>query len=224
MTDPVPNITNPVPGNTDTTKKAFTWLALGDSYTIGHNVPAEDSYPNQTIGLLKKDSVNGEVKIIATTGWTTADLKNGIKNQETAGALLTQYDIVTLLIGVNNEYQGIPIDIYKTEFEELLKKSIVFAGDNAKHVIVLSIPDWSVTPFASGRDRDKISKEIDDYNTINKGFADQYSANYLDITPWTQEAATDPSLLAPDKLHPSGKEYARWAASLEGLIKKILTK
>jgi lysophospholipase L1-like esterase len=106
----------------------------------------------------------------------------------------------------------------------LLKKSIVLAGDKANHVIVLSIPDWSVTPFAGGRDRDKISKEIDDYNAINKEYAGTYGVSYIDITPWTREAINDPTLLTSDKLHPSGKEYARWANSLEGIIRKILEK
>jgi lysophospholipase L1-like esterase len=215
-----PMVVNPAPGN-NTGVKSFTYLALGDSYTVGHGLPPEDNYPNQTISLLKKDNLNGAVRIIATTGWTTTDLKNGIQQAESNGALLHQYDIVTLLIGVNNEYQGMPVDIYKTEFELILKKAISFASNKAAHVIVLSIPDWGVTPFASGRNREEISKEIDTYNLINKDFAGKYGVNYVDITPWTREAANDLSLLAPDQLHPSGKEYARWAESLERIIKNL---
>ncbi len=205
--------------NRDTSAKNFTYLALGDSYTIGQDVPSQDNYPNQAIRLLKNDHLYGQVKIIATTGWTTNNLKTGIENDKT---LLSQYDIVTLLIGVNNQYQGVPIETYGPGFEELLKKSIAFAGNNVSHVIVLSIPDWSVTPFAGGRDRDMISKEIDAYNAINKNVSGKYGVNYIDITPWTREAAKDPSLIAPGGLHPSGKEYARWAEKLEEIIKKVL--
>lgn len=209
----------PPVSNDDTSSKHFTYLALGDSYTIGHNVPLKDNYPNQTISLLKKDNLFGEVKIIATTGWTTFDLKSGIEHD---GTLLPNYDIVSLLIGVNNEYQGIAIERYKPEFEELLMKSVSLAGNHSKHVIVLSIPDWGVTPFAGSRDRSEISKEIDAYNAINKEISEKYGVHYIDITPWTREALKDPSLLALDGLHPSGKEYARWAAKLEGIIKEVL--
>lgn len=208
--------------NSDTSIKTFTWLALGDSYTIGHNVFSNKNYPNQSILFLQQDNIEGKVKIIATTGWTTTDLKNAIAKTESSGELLPQYDIVTLLIGVNNQYQGKPVSVYKIEFEELLLKAIALAGNNASHVIVLSIPDWGVTPFAGNRDREKISKEIDEYNAINKDFAGKYHAGYLDITPWTREAANDFSQLAGDGLHPSGKEYSRWAASLERMIKIIL--
>src|SRR5258706_12554310 len=151
--------------NSDTVTKNFTYLALGDSYTIGHDVPLQDNYPNQAISLLKKDNLYGQVKIIATTGWTTDNLKTGIENDKT---LLSQYDIVTLLIGVNNEYQEAPVETYEQGFEELLKKSIVLAGNNVNHVIVLSIPDWSVTPFAGVRDTNMISKEINAYNAAKK--------------------------------------------------------
>ncbi|MGC4039049.1 MAG: SGNH/GDSL hydrolase family protein [Chitinophagaceae bacterium] len=203
----------------DSAKKTFTYLALGDSYTIGQNVPASDNYPNQIVQLLTKSNIYGKLKIIATTGWTTNDLKNGISKDDN---LLLSYDIVTLLIGVNNQYQHKPIETYKTEFKELLDKSVQFANGNPYHVVVLSIPDWGVTPFANGRDRTLISKEIDQYNSINKDISSKAGVNYLDITPWTREAASDPSLLASDQLHPSGKEYARWAESLSVLFKGIL--
>lgn len=209
--------------NSDTAIKPFTYLALGDSYTIGHDVPAEESYPNQTISLLKKDGVIGQVKIIATTGWTTTDLKNAIANAQNSGTLLNRYDIVTLLIGVNNEYRGLPVTTYESEFEELLKNSILLTGKNAAHVIVLSIPDWSVTPFAAGKNTEKISKEIDQYNAINKTISERYGVAYLDITTWTREAASDLSLLADDRLHPSGKEYTRWAAVLKTLIREKIS-
>jgi lysophospholipase L1-like esterase len=218
MTQTIPPVVTPV-NKDDTSKINFTYLALGDSYTIGHDVEPSENFPNQTISLLQNDNLFGKVKIIATNGWTTVNLKAGIESDKT---VLQKYDVVTLLIGVNNEYQGAPIANYTPEFEGLLQKSIALAGNNAGHVIVISIPDWSVTPFAGGRDRDLISKEIDAYNAINKNLAQKYNANYLDITPWTREAANDPSLLASDSLHPSGKEYARWAGKLEGIMKGIL--
>ena len=118
------------------------------------------------------------------------------------------------LIGVNNQYRGRSVDNYKPEFEELLKKAIHFAGDRADHVVVLSIPDWGVTPFANGRDRAQIAREIDAYNAANKQIAEQYDVQYIDITPWTREAATDTFIIAGDGLHPSGKEYKRWAEKI----------
>jgi lysophospholipase L1-like esterase len=217
IVDPTPVM--PPPNNNDTGTKSFTYLALGDSYTIGHNVPALDNYPNQTISLLKKDSLFGQVKIIATTGWTTFDLKSGIEKDQT---LLTKYDFVSLLIGVNNQYQGIAIEKYKPAFEDLLVKALALSGNHPKQVIVLSIPDWGVTPYAGMRDKDVIAKEIDEYNAINKQLSQKYNVNYIDITPWTREAANDPSLLALDGLHPSAKEYARWAAKLAEIIKNVL--
>ena len=108
---------------------------------------------------------------------------------------------------------------YKTEFEELLKKAIRYAGDRADRVVVLSIPDWGVTPFANGRDRAQIAREIDAYNRANKEITLRYNVHYIDITPWTREAATDNSLLASDGLHPSGKEYKRWAERIAAFFK-----
>jgi lysophospholipase L1-like esterase len=201
--------------------KPFTWLALGDSYTIGHDVPAPDNYPNQTTRLLKKDNLYGQPKIIATTGWTTRQLRTAILNDT---AILLSYDIVTILIGVNNQYQGQTAEEYKPEFEDLLKKSIRLAGNDTSHVIVLSIPDWSVTPFASGRDINKIAAEITAFNAVNKEISSKYNVRYLDVTPSTREASADRSLLASDGLHPSGKEYAKWAVKLEEMIRSILKK
>jgi lysophospholipase L1-like esterase len=195
---------------TDYSKKSFTYLALGDSYTIGQSVPEKENYPNQTITLLKKDGLEGQVRIIATTGWTTE------------GSLLKTYDVVTLLIGVNNQYRDQEAAIYKPGFEELLKKAIMLADNNVNHVIVISIPDWGVTPFGVGRGSDMITKEINAYNDINKQLSQQYGVNYIDITPLTREAGTDASLLASDELHYSGKEYTLWAEKVAGIIKIVL--
>jgi len=201
-------------------------LALGDSYTIGESVPAKDNFPNQTVQLLKSSSHDFNLpEIIATTGWTTDELQNKINNY----SFRPPYDAVTLLIGVNNQYRGRTVENYKPEFENykpefenLLKQAIQFAGGKADHVIVLSIPDWGVTPFAAGRDRDQIAREIDEYNAANKTLADSYKVHYIDITPWTREAAHDPSLVAADGLHPSAKEYKRWSEKIAGKIKAFL--
>jgi len=198
---------------------AKTFLALGDSYTIGQNVPSNDNFPNQTVQLLKSSGYDFKpAEIVATTGWTTDELQNNINNR----SFTPSYDIVTLLIGVNNQYRGRPVDTYKPEFENLLKQAIQFAGGKANHVFVLSIPDWGVTPFASGRDRDQIAREIDEYNAANKNISEIYKVNYNDITPWTREAANDLSLVASDGLHPSAKEYKRWSEKLADKIKVLV--
>jgi len=206
----------PMPNQQNTAK---TFLALGDSYTIGQNVPSYDNFPNQAVQLLKGQGFEFKpAEIVATTGWTTDELQNNINNR----SFTPPYDIVTLLIGVNNQYRGRPVDTYKPEFENLLKQAIQFAGGKADHVIVLSIPDWGVTPFASGRDRDQIAREIDEYNATNKTISENYKVHYIDITPWTREAANDISLVASDGLHPSGKEYKRWSEKLADKIKVLI--
>ena len=200
-------------------KKAYSYLALGDSYTIGQSVLASENFPNQTVQLMTQLEYKFKSpEIVATTGWTTDELQNNINNH----SLSPPYDIVTLLIGVNNQYRGRPVDTYKPEFENLLKQAIQFAGGNANRVIVVSIPDWGVTPFANGRDRAQIAKEIDDYNAANKYISVIYKVNYIDITPGSREAATDLSLVAGDGLHPSAKEYARWAQKVFTAIKQQL--
>ncbi len=197
----------------------LTFLSLGDSYTVGESVLLIESFPYQSVQLLRKEGYNfNSPEIIAKTGWTTDELRNNINDH----IFLPSYDFVTLLIGVNNQYRGRPADSYKPEFENLLKRAIQFAGDKADHVIVLSIPDWGVTPFAAGRDRDQIAKEVDEYNSANKTISEQYKVHYIDITPWTREAANDPSLVASDGLHPSAKEYKRWAEKIAGKIKAII--
>jgi lysophospholipase L1-like esterase len=204
------------------TGKTYHYLALGDSYTIGEALPLSENFPNQTVKLLDQAGFHfNPPRIIAKTGWTTDELKAGMVSSNSAEPLRPGYDLVTLLIGVNNQYRGSSTQVYKNEFEELLKKAIAFAGNNNRHVIVLSIPDWGITPFANGRDREQIAKEIDNYNAINKEAAGRYKTQYLDITTWTREAVNDPGLLAPDGLHPSGKEYKRWAEKIAELVRSI---
>ena len=194
----------------------MTLLCLGDSYTIGESVPITDNFPYQTIKLLRKSGFNFQPpEIIAKTGWTTDELQAAINNHH----FLPAYDFVTVLIGVNNQYRGRSVDEYKTQFESLLKQAISFAGNNTDHVIVLSIPDWGVTPFAEGRDRKKIGNEIDSYNSASLAISEKYKVPYIDITPGTRKAATDKSLLAADGLHPSAIAYAEWAEKIVAFIK-----
>lgn len=198
--------------------QTYTYLALGDSYTIGESVLLTESFPYQTMKALRKKGMNIHApEIIAKTGWTTDELQTAINQHQ----FLPQYDFVTLLIGVNNQYRGYPIEQYEKEFESLLKQAIQFAGGNSSHVVVLSIPDWGATPFAEGRDRQQIAKEIDAYNAINERIAKQYQAHYINITPGTREAAADNTLVAADGLHPSAKEYGRWAERIMSILELI---
>ncbi|HYF30169.1 MAG TPA: SGNH/GDSL hydrolase family protein [Chitinophagaceae bacterium] len=190
---------------------SHTYLALGDSYTIGEGVPLHESFPYQAVQMLRKAGKRFHApEIIAKTGWTTDELSAAIAQT----ALQPTYDLVTLLIGVNNQYRGRSIEEYAVQFDELLQQAITFAGNQPGHVVVLSIPDWGATPFAADRDPQKIATAIDAFNMINKTISNNYKVHYLDITPGTRTSASDESMLAPDKLHPSGKEYKRWAENL----------
>lgn len=203
-----------------TPEQAHTYLALGDSYTIGESVEQKESFPYQLADQLRTAGLNlADPRIIATTGWTTGELQVAIKNTQ---GLNPNYDLVTLLIGVNNQYRGQAIADYQKEFRALLTTALKFAGGNKGHVFVLSIPDWSVTPFAeeSSRSQAVISKEIDSFNEINKKISLDMGVSYTDITPGSRLAATDRSLLAKDGLHPSRKMYAQWVADLLTNIKK----
>jgi lysophospholipase L1-like esterase len=196
-----------------------TYLALGDSYTIGQSVPPSERFPVQAVALLRDGGFKmEEPHIIATTGWTTANLLEAIKEVSNT----KKYDVLTLLIGVNNQYQGRSIAEYKTEFTALLEKSIEFTANKPGAVIVLSIPDYSVTPYAEHADRQKIATEIDAFNKVNKEVSEQYKVNYIDITGESRKAAVDPSLVASDRLHFSGKAYHVWAQLLVPVMKNIL--
>ncbi len=194
------------------------YLALGDSYTIGTSVSEIESYPVQTVTLLKAQGVNVSVDIIATNGWTTGELLHAVKDQP----VTNDFDAVSLLIGVNNQYQGRSLDEYKEQFTTLLKRSIELAGGKANHVFVISIPDYSVTPFAKFRDTAAIAAEIDTFNEANKMIAASYKVNYLYITDDSRKAAQDPSLVASDGLHFSGREYSVWASRLAPMLRTAL--
>lgn len=200
-------------------KNAYTYLALGDSYTIGEKVEAAENFPNQTVALLRKQGFDFKAAVIvAKTGWTTDELQAGIKKTK----LQQHYDFVTLLIGVNNQYRGRAIADYSSAFEALLKKALSYTRNNPRRVVVVSIPDWSVTPFAEARDRQQIATQIDEYNVANKLIAANYKVHYINITTGTREAANDKKLLAADGLHPGGKEYAKWAKQITAVIKSEL--
>lgn len=188
-----------------------TLLALGDSYTIGEGVSIEERWPEQLVSQLKERSGQwSRPQIIAKTGWTTDELQAGIASTE----LRDRYDWVTLLIGVNNQYRGRDLSEYRTQFRELLTYSIEKAGGNAKRVIVLSIPDWGVTPFALQRGRDPalIGQQIDAFNAVNREETAAAGAHYIDITARTREVADQPArYLVADQLHPSGEMYREWA-------------
>jgi lysophospholipase L1-like esterase len=195
--------------NTLKSHAQYSYLALGDSYTIGESVASEDNFPNQVVKLLRAKGLDMEdAEIIAKTGWTTFELSAHLDQHS---PYQPKYDFVSLLIGVNNQYRGLSSEQYAKEFQNLLMRAISYAGGIRERVVVLSIPDWGVTPFAAGRDRSKIAEEIDLFNVINKRKTRDAGVFYLDITPLTREAATDQSLLAEDGLHPGAKDYRRWA-------------
>jgi lysophospholipase L1-like esterase len=185
-----------------------TFLALGDSYTIGEGVAAAERWPDQLVAALRKRGIGiAEPRIIARTGWTTDELHAAIE----ADIPKDSFELVTLLIGVNNQYRGDSLENYRTGFASLVRRSIRFAGDDARRVIVVSIPDWGVTPFAMGRDRARIAAEIDAFNTVNREETRKANARYADITPISRAGA---SMVASDGLHPSAAMYARWSAAI----------
>jgi lysophospholipase L1-like esterase len=210
---------NPInPGTTNNFTDSINYLALGDSYTIGTSVDAVDSYPNQTFQLLKgaKFTMNS-VQIIAKNGWTADDLKNGLASADKK----SMYQIVSLLIGVNNQYQGRSIKDFETAFVSVLQSAILLTGNKSKRVFVISIPDWGITPFASGRDRKEIATEIDNYNLICEKNAKLYGANYINITDAYRLEGFKPDYLSYDGLHPSKLEYNKWAIKLTQQITNV---
>jgi acyl-CoA thioesterase I len=189
----------------------YTFLALGDSYTIGEGVPENERWPMLLVADLMANGLAVDTPlIIARTGWTTAELAAGIDQANPKGP----FDLVSLLIGVNNQYRGpsrgYSQEAYRQEFAALLQQAIDFAGGKQDRVFVVSIPDYSVTPFVSQTNKERIAREIDEYNAINKEEAGHAGVSYFDITPISRNAAIDPSLIAPDNLHPSGKMYKQW--------------
>ena len=182
------------------------YLALGDSYTIGEGIKFEYNYPKQIVNQI---FLIDTVTVIAKTGWTTDELIDTLNNLQ-----LDKFDVVSLLIGVNNQFRGYQIDKYIMEFESLLNRAIDYSKDK-KNVFVLSIPDYGVTPFGKVKGQERIYREINSYNYINRIMAEKYNVMYFDITEISRKAENDSSLLAEDKLHPSKKMYKMWIEKLK---------
>ena len=189
----------------------LTYLALGDSYTIGEAVPAAGRWPAQLVQRLRARGVAmDDPQIVAVTGWTTDELSAAMD----AATLAPRYDLVTLLIGVNNQYRGREAGEYRTQFNQLLGRAIGLAGGHAAHVVVVSIPDWGVTRFAreQGRDSTQIAHALDAYNAIARDEAGRAGARWVDITPLSRR---HPELVADDGLHPSAAQYTLWTEAIE---------
>jgi lysophospholipase L1-like esterase len=194
-------------------------LALGDSYTSGEAVPATKSWPRQLAAALLADSVRvTALTVIAHTGWTTTDLI------DTLAALTdtTRYDLVTLQIGVNNQFGRLPFSVFQNEFPLLVTRATALARDRPSRVVVLSIPDYSVTPVGSRVDPDRVRREIDGYNGFIAATLDSTRVTYINITDISRQAADDPTLIARDGLHPSGKMYALWVDVVRPAVAAIL--
>lgn len=197
---------------------SIRYLALGDSYTIGESVPESDRYPIQLSNRLINDSIKIDTTIIiAKTGWRTDDLISAIDNANVEGV----FDMVSLLIGVNNQYQGKPITQYESEFAELLDTAIKYADGDKSKVFVISIPDYGYTPFGKSN-QSIISAELDEYNAINKSIAQNKGITWFNITPISKNGLVDPELVAPDGLHPSGKMYSQWVDLFYKQVKNSL--
>ncbi|MCS6918024.1 MAG: SGNH/GDSL hydrolase family protein [Chitinophagales bacterium] len=191
-------------------------LCLGDSYTIGEGVKEQERFPEQATALLRQRGIPcATPQIVAVTGWTTDELKQALAQTP----LKPPYDVVTLLIGVNNQYRGGTAEAYREAFRELLQQAIGYAGGYARRVVVLSIPDWGVTPYAADRNRQQIAREIDAFNAVNAEETLQAGARYINITPYTRLYA---DWLAPDGLHPDGRQYRLWASDLADAIEGML--
>ncbi len=185
----------------------LTYLALGDSYTIGESVDSALRWPVQLAVRLREEGLPvADPTIVARTGWTTDELAAGM----TVAELAPSYDLVSLLIGVNNQYRGRDLEEYRLQLREILGQALYLAGDRRDRVVVLSIPDWGVMPFAAGRDRESIAWEIDAFNRVKREEIQAMGLAYVDVTHISRGAGGDPSLVAGDGLHPSGAQYTLW--------------
>ncbi|WP_240734569.1 SGNH/GDSL hydrolase family protein [Hymenobacter sp. UV11] len=204
-----PPVSTPVP-----------YLALGDSYTIGEGAQPTDRWPMQLAAL---DRLGGgrltDPDIIARTGWTTAELQGAIA---ASGNHRTDYGLVSLLIGVNNQYRGQPLETYRTELRQLLATAIAYAGGSSGRVVMLSIPDWGQTPFANGRDQNQIGLEIDAYNSVAQAECQRLGVAFVPITDLTRSAVGDASQFVLDGLHYSGPHMARWAMRALPVVRGLL--
>lgn len=200
------------------TFQQISFLALGDSYTIGESVDQEMRWPVQLADSLRQRGYSvSPPDIIAETGWTTTDLKEAIKEKNPQKS----YDLVSLLIGVNNQYQGLNFEQFEQEFEELLSQAITFAGEEKDNVFVVSIPNYGATPFGQIRNPEQIREELAQYNEAARSIAEEYEITFINITPISEKALDNPELTASDDLHPSGKMYQQWVSKM---LPSILSK
>ncbi len=191
------------------------YLALGDSYSIGEGVPEAGRWPMQLAAALRARGIAlQDPRIIATTGWTTDELSAAMDAAEPLGT----WDLVSLLIGVNNQYRGRTLDDNREQFSGLLERAIALAGHQPSRVFVLSIPDWGVTPFAQGRDRARIAQEIDAFNATARHICKALGVTFIDITPTSRDQGGDADMLVADGLHPSAAMYARWVDVAQGEV------
>ena len=188
-----------------------SYLALGDSYTVGESISKKHTWPKQLVDSLKKRNVFlSEPRIIAKTGWTTDELKKAINDS----SLDYPYDWVSLLIGVNNQYRGRDLGEFKLQFESLLSEAIAFTGNRKERVFVISLPDWGSMPFAKDRDPNKIAIEIDNFNQIIYEVCAFENIKFIDITPITRNIYSNPNWIAKDSLHPSKEQYSKWVEKM----------
>ena len=199
---------------------SFSYLALGDSYTIGEGVSETERWPVQLATRLTNEGVSvRRPTIIARTGWQTSNLIRALDEQDD---LNTGFDMVSLLIGVNNQFWGQPAESFEPDFETLLNRAIALARGRNDRVFVLSIPDWGITAFGRGRGGVSVSQEIDEYNAVCERVCAAYNVRFFNITPISRLAENDPSLLAPDNLHPSGSMYSQWVDLIAEEVKLLI--
>ncbi len=200
---------------------AMNYLALGDSYTIGEGVAPEARWPVQLARALRAGGIEiGDPRFIAATGWTTDELDAAIDAAHPAG----DFGLVTLLVGVNDQYRGRDLGNYRAEFAALLQRAIAFAGGRSDRVLVLSIPDWGVTRFGreSGRDPATVARELDAFNAAARAACDARHVAFLDITTVSREHGADPAMLADDGLHPSARMYSEWTRAALPVARGLL--
>ncbi len=199
-------------------KDSIQFLALGDSYTIGTSELAKNNWPNQLANTLSKKDLATKATVLADAGWTSEKLIEELDNAK----LQPTFDLVSLLIGVNNQYRGMSISDFKKDLAYLLDQSIVLAKDDPSRVFVLSIPDWSVMPFANFRDKNKIAKELEKFNSVVKEEAEKRELLWIDITGMSRNALVDKTLIASDSLHPSRKMYKAWVRKISKKVVKTI--
>lgn len=197
--------------------KDLSYLALGDSYTIGESVEPELRWPVQLVDSLREQEFQVDYPvIIAQTGWTTQDLLTAMdqKLQE------EKFDLVSVLIGVNNQYQGKSIEDYEADLHKVFEQAIAHSKTGTSGVFVVSIPDYGATPFGASRS-EEIAEEIEEFNSVFERVAIEYKLDFYNITPISKEASEDKSLVASDDLHPSGKMYGLW---VEEFVDEVISK